>query len=470
MRNFLIAALILAAASASAQDTSPPAAAPAVATAPPAPAPAPQVSLADAYKKEFAFLTGQKRDLGARLTAARGELQQGRSRLEGEVDALENQLAAMRAEADQLADQMAQSDREQESNDANSELLAATREQALASLAAAGVALKDDAAYTGADDAGKLAQLYAAAQAKLVAYGRVTREPGKFFLADGSQVEGTIVRVGNVAAYGVSPRGAGRLAPAGGGQLKLWSVPSAEVAQALAAGKVPPVLQTYLYESLGAAASEPQVKTFWSEMRKGGAIGYVILLLGLLALLAALLRAFFLRGAGARVDKIMDRVGPLVRQHRIAEAIEGCKQDKGSASRVITATLRNVEREREHLEDIVSESILHESTHLNRFGTFILLVAGVAPLLGLLGTVTGMIQTFDVITEFGTSDPKLLSGGIAVALVTTMQGLMVAIPCLLVGNLLNGWAESIKDDMEKAALKIVNLYQDGKRALARAAA
>ena len=64
----------------------------------------------------------------------------------------------------------------------------------------------------------------------------------------------------------------------------------------------------------------------------------------------------------------------------------------------------------------------------------------------------------------------MLSGGIAVALVTTMQGLMVAIPCLLVGNLLNGWAESIKDDMEKAALKIVNLYQDGKRALARAAA
>ena len=60
--------------------------------------------------------------------------------------------------------------------------------------------------------------------------------------------------------------------------------------------------------------------------------------------------------------------------------------------------------------------------------------------------------------------------GIAIALVTTEQGLMVAIPCLLLGSMLNGWAESIKDDMEKAALKIVNLYQDGKRALARAAA
>ncbi len=56
--------------------------------------------------------------------------------------------------------------------------------------------------------------------------------------------------------------------------------------------------------------------------------------------------------------------------------------------------------------------------------------------------------------------PKLLSGGIATALVTTMQGLIVAIPALLFGSLLNGWAESIKDDMEKAALKVVNLYQD----------
>ncbi|HQY36049.1 MAG TPA: MotA/TolQ/ExbB proton channel family protein, partial [Pseudomonadota bacterium] len=86
-----------------------------------------------------------------------------------------------------------------------------------------------------------------------------------------------------------------------------------------------------------------------------------------------------------------------------------------------------------------------------------------------LGTVTGMIQTFDVITEFGTSDPKLLSGGIAIALVTTEQGLMVAIPCLLLGSMLNGWAESIKDDMEKAALKVMNLYADGQPARARAA-
>jgi biopolymer transport protein ExbB len=79
-------------------------------------------------------------------------------------------------------------------------------------------------------------------------------------------------------------------------------------------------------------------------------------------------------------------------------------------------------------------------------------------LLGLLGTVTGMISTFDVITEFGTGDPKLLSGGISIALVTTQLGLAVAIPLLLVGNVLSGWAERIMDDMEKVALRVINHY------------
>ena len=105
------------------------------------------------------------------------------------------------------------------------------------------------------------------------------------------------------------------------------------------------------------------------------------------------------------------------------------------------------------------ENILNESTQIDRYGSFVLVIAAVAPLLGLLGTVTGMIETFDVITEFGTGDPKLLSGGISAALVTTMQGLIVAIPLLLIGNLLSGWAQSIKDSMEQNALHIVNLYE-----------
>jgi biopolymer transport protein ExbB len=197
-----------------------------------------------------------------------------------------------------------------------------------------------------------------------------------------------------------------------------------------------------------------------SEVRKGGLIGYVIVSLGGIALILIILRAIFLSNAGSSIHKISEAIEPLLKQRRIDDAIAATKRFKGSAARVVTSALRNLDRDRDHLEDIVSEAILHENTRLNRFGSVILMIAGVAPLLGLLGTVTGMIQTFAVITEFGTSDPKLLSGGIATALVTTELGLIVAIPCLLFGNLLGGWGERLKDDMEKAALSVINVFKD----------
>ena len=90
-----------------------------------------------------------------------------------------------------------------------------------------------------------------------------------------------------------------------------------------------------------------------------------------------------------------------------------------------------------------------------------MVIASVAPLLGLLGTVTGMITTFDVITEFGTGDPKLLSGGISIALVTTELGLIVAIPALMLGSLLNAWARNIRRDIEHSALRATNAFLGG---------
>jgi len=169
---------------------------------------------------------------------------------------------------------------------------------------------------------------------------------------------------------------------------------------------------------------------------------------------------FFLRSASASTGKVAKEVGPLVKSGKRKAALEACKRLKGSTARVVASAVRNIEKDRTHIEDIVSEQILHESAHLNRFGALIMVIAAVAPLLGLLGTVTGMISTFDIITEFGTGDPKLLSSGISIALVTTEVGLAVAIPALIFGNLLSGWAESIKDEMEKAALHVMNQYKD----------
>jgi biopolymer transport protein ExbB len=468
LRTILLAAAVLATPAAFAQQPAAapqaaPAATPAAAPAPPAP----KVDINDAYRREFAFLEAQKRELTARLAQTRQSFEADRTRLERDVDALENQVLAARTATDAASAQLAASERQQEASTEGTELLAGTLSQAGASLASFGDTTADGDAWKAAPDADKFAQLLAAAQRKLGEFSSIRRETGKFYLQDGTEVEGTLVRVGNVLAYGVSPQGSGVLAPAGGGLFKLWNVPTAEAAEALAANRMPAVLPAYVFESTLVAVEPPVEKTFWGEMEKGGAIGYVILALGALGLVLIAVRAVFLQRAGASVPKIMDAVSPLVRAQRVPEAIEACKRFKGSAARVVTAALRNADREREHLEDIVSESILHESTHLNRFGAFITTVTAVAPLLGLLGTVTGMIQTFDVITEFGNSDPKMLSGGIAVALVTTEQGLMVAIPCLLLGSLLNGWADGIKDDMEKAALKVINLYQETRATAAK---
>jgi biopolymer transport protein ExbB len=471
-RNCIRAAALLAlfaTVPALAQNAAPQATAPAAAAAAPAPAaPAPPVvDLAAAYRKEFAFLEAQKRELTARLAQTRKSFEADRTRLERDVDSLENRVLAARADTDALNEQLVATERRQEAATEGSELLAGTLAQAQASLGLLGQDFSADATFQAAPDADKLATLLGAAQRKLAELSTVRREQGSFFLADGTEVSGTIVRIGAVAALGMSDRGSGVLAPAGEGRFKLWNVPAADTAEALASNRAPTTLKAYIFESTATAVEPPVEKTFVSEMAKGGAIGYVILALGALGALLIVVRAVFLQRAGAAVDKIMDAVSPLVRGQRIPEAIEACKRFKGSAARVVTAALRNADRDREHLEDIVSESILHESTHLNRFGAFITTITAVAPLLGLLGTVTGMIQTFDVITEFGNSDPKMLSGGIAVALVTTMQGLMVAIPLLVVGSLLNGWADSIKDDMEKAALKVINLYQETRAAAAR---
>ena len=444
-----------------AQDSAPAQPAPAApAAAAAATAPAPTVNVEQAYRREYALLEAQKRELTARVNEIRQQTAAQKSRLEAEVAALENRVFAERAEAETATEELTRIEQAAFALAENSGFIDATLEQARSTLAGFGNETLSADDFAARDELGKLQGMFEQGIAQLGQLGEIRREAGAFFLADGTEVQGQIVRFGNIAAFGVSEQGSGALVPAGGERFRLWKDPAAESAQALALGQLPATLQAYLFENTNTAVLDPEDKSFINEMKKGGLIGYIILALGLSAALLIVLRALFLQRAGASIQNIMDGVAPAVRARRIDDAIAAAKRFKGSAARVVTAALRNLDREREHLEDIVSESILHESTHLNRFGAYILMIAAVAPLLGLLGTVTGMIQTFDVITEFGTSDPKLLSGGIATALVTTMQGLIVAIPALLFGSLLNGWAESIKDDMEKAALKVVNLYQD----------
>jgi biopolymer transport protein ExbB len=450
--------------------------APATPTAAPSPAPVaapPTISLEQAYKKEYAFLQAQKRELSERVAQTRNALNRDRDAAQGQINALESRLLAAKSQAEALSAELLRGDEQAQVIADNRELVNVTIEQARATLGGFGDESLATAGFAELEESAQLKQVFARAERTLVDFSRLRQQPGTFYRADGTEVKGNIIRWGNVAAYGVSAKDSGALVPAGGGQLRLWDAPGqngGDSALALAKGNRISPLGVYLFENINTAVTEPEAKTIAGEIGKGGFIGYIILALGTLGLALVALRAAFLKNAGAAVAPTIDAVLRPLAEQRIDDAIVAAKRHKGSAARVVTAALRNLDRDREHLEDIIAESILHESVHLNRFGAFIMVIAAVAPLLGLLGTVTGMIQTFDIITEFGTSDPKLLSGGIATALVTTELGLIVAIPMLLLGNLMGGWAERIKDDMEQAALRVVNAQQEAQFSAQRKAA
>ena len=280
---------------------------------------------------------------------------------------------------------------------------------------------------------------------------RVRRTQGTYFGRGGSEVTGPITKVGAFAAFGEVPGHQGALAPAGEQQLKLWIGSDGEAIAKPTAGS--PEQQLFVYSNLNTDMSAAEPKTLRKTLAAGGSIGWVITILGLIALLAILARWLILQRSQRNHERVDQRLTTALSEQPEAAARDIGAMGGGSAN-LASLALKN--RNCEKFEDIIAEGYIEATSKLDRFSTFILVVSAVAPLLGLLGTVTGMIATFDIITEVGTGDPKLLSGGISEALVTTMFGLIVAIPALLLGNMLSSWAERIKADMEKLVLRISN--------------
>ena len=180
------------------------------------------------------------------------------------------------------------------------------------------------------------------------------------------------------------------------------------------------------------------------RLQQGGGIGYLILVIGAAGLLMVIHRAFSLlsarRGIEAQAKSSESDPGnPLGRLQTIASEM--------TAANIDTIALR------------LDEQLGEESARLNRGLATVAVLAAVSPLLGLLGTVTGMIETFQSITLFGTGDPKLMSGGISQALVTTQMGLAVAIPLVLFHSLLMGRANRLIETLGKFSSDIVTGHE-----------
>ncbi len=198
---------------------------------------------------------------------------------------------------------------------------------------------------------------------------------------------------------------------------------------------------------------------FLNHLLAGGFLVWPILLLGLGAMGFGLCRLWSLSQVRLGQESLLQEFFLLVRQGQFTAGKEylthKSKDAKAPVYTVLWHMLANWNGKIQSLEKCRDEALLLHLIPLEKGITFIAVAAAVAPLLGLLGTVTGMIATFDTITMFGNSDPKMLSGGISVALVTTEIGLIVAIPLMLVHYLLSRTVDAISDDMdEKAAILI----------------
>lgn len=193
----------------------------------------------------------------------------------------------------------------------------------------------------------------------------------------------------------------------------------------------------------------------WNHLMSGGPIVWPILAVGLLALVLILERMIFLGRVRTNTDQLMDQVNDLVAGGDFQGAFEAAESQPGRpTSNVIKAGLELRRRSAEAIESGLSEAMLKELPRLERFLTILKVLAAVAPLLGLLGTVTGMINTFHVITTFGAGEPRLMAGGISEALVTTQLGLAVAIPIMVAAALLSRKAQRITGDMEEKAVAL----------------
>lgn len=407
-----------------------------------------------AYQKEYAYLIAEKNALEKRLSQLETSQSTTLDKVKKDIDALQKKSLSFQNKIDLLNQQIVEASRGAENADSDTLLVDATIIQAKESLKKAGHTLVENEKkeLTIQDAIAKANQV-------LIDDEKVKKSVGEFFLSDGSATTGEIISIGRVAKYGVANGKGGLLAPAGNGDFRVWESTGVSVANDILNGANGENIDIFLFESETKPVEKKEEKTYEDDLEAGGLVGYVILALGALGILLVLLRIIFLTISGSNTKTLQKRVSPKISEGDIEGALQVCESSNNSSSKVMAATIRNLDKDRDHIEDIISEAILHESSAIDRFGSLILVIAAISPLLGLLGTVTGMISTFDIITEFGTGDPKMLSSGISEALITTKFGLIVAIPMLLLGNMLSSWAEKIKDGMEQSALHIINKYK-----------
>ncbi len=286
-----------------------------------------------------------------------------------------------------------------------------------------------------------LEKLWFVLQQEMTETGRVTRYDYDVVGADGAESKREVVRIGvfNAIAGGEYLR----LDDDTGKLVELARQPAARhlaTAKEFAAatsGSHPISIDPSRGTILSMLVQSP---TLEERVRQGGLVGYIIIGLGIFGLAVALYRFTYLGIVGGKIKRQAKRD----------------EHDAGNAlGRVLSVYDDNPRADVETLELKLDEAILKETPALERGNALVRVLSVVAPLLGLLGTVTGMIQVFQQIQLYGTGDPKLMAGGISMALVTTVLGLVMAIPLVLLHSMLSGRTKSLVQILEQQSAGII---------------
>jgi biopolymer transport protein ExbB len=196
----------------------------------------------------------------------------------------------------------------------------------------------------------------------------------------------------------------------------------------------------------------------WEIILAGGPVMWPIILCSVVAAAIVLERLWTLQRKRVIPRELTDRIWKLVESRTLNDRHIEALALNSPLGRVLAAGLANRDQGRDMMKEAIEDTGRHVVHELERFLGTLGTIAAMSPLLGLLGTVTGMIQAFHAISAEGVGDPRVLSGGIGTALITTAAGLIVAIPSLFAYRYLRGAVDLLVVDMEKEAIKLVRAF------------
>ncbi len=324
--------------------------------------------------------------------------------------------------------------------------------------------LRDSAAAADSPDlppADKLARqldFVAAALTRLEAARGGDRFPGQALAPDGLVLKGRFLQLGPAAYFASDDGGVAgvveqRLNSAEPNVVTLPNNQSEALRLVIARGTGDLPLDATGGNALRLRATQDPLTV---HIAKGGPVMVPILALGAFALLVFGVKWLQIRRVRVARPTELRAIVEALAAGQPARAERQAREISGPVGEMLAMAIQHHREPKEYIEEVMYEKMLETRPRLERLVPFLALAAAAAPLLGLLGTVTGMINTFNMITVFGTGDPKTLAGGISEALITTEFGLIVAIPSLLLHAALSRKVKGVLGSMEQTATAFIN--------------